>query len=495
MNSAFSQPFDNTYSRLSGDFFSRQKPDRVSSPALIKVNRALAQKLGIDPDWLQSDQGVAFVAGNYLPDGTDPIATVYAGHQFGGFSPRLGDGRAILLGEIVASNGQRYDIQLKGSGRTPYSRGGDGRAPLGPVLREYVVSEAMAALGVPTTRALAAVTTGDLVMRETPLPGAVLARVAKSHLRIGTLQYFAARNDLKSLQVLVNYVIRRHYPEAAGSENPVLAMLNGVIRKQAGLIAQWQALGFIHGVMNTDNMLLSGETIDYGPCAFLDEFEPDKTFSSIDQGGRYAYANQPRIAHWNLSVLAQLLLPLINSNPEEALVAAQAAIDTFPEQYQSAYFTRMRARLGFLTQMGEDAKLIQDLLILMQKEQADYTLTFRLLSDLASPEGAGAQGVSELIELPESFSEWLERWKVRISNENTDPVAIQTLMYASNPAFIPRNHLLEEVIVAATTDSDFKPFERLVDALSQPFDYQRDLKRYALPPREDQVVRQTFCGT
>lgn len=495
MNSAFSQPFDNTYSRLSGDFFSRQKPDTVSNPALIKVNRALAQKLGIDPDWLQSDQGVAFVAGNYLPDGSDPIATVYAGHQFGGFSPRLGDGRAVLIGEIVASNGQRYDIQLKGSGRTPYSRGGDGRAPLGPVLREYVVSEAMAVLGVPTTRALAAVSTGDLVMREAPLPGAVLARVAKSHLRIGTLQYFAARKDLKSLQVLVNYVINRHYPESARSKNPVLAMLNGVIQKQAELIAQWQVLGFIHGVMNTDNMLLSGETIDYGPCAFLDEFEPGKTFSSIDQGGRYAYANQPRIAHWNLSVLAQLLLPLINDSPEKALAAAQAAIDTFPDHYQSAYLKRMRTKLGLLTETEDDAKLIQDLLELMQKEQTDYTLTFRLLSDLARPEAAGEQSVSALIEPPDSFSEWLERWKIRIKSEASDPAAIQTLMYASNPVFIPRNHLLEEVIVAATTESDFEPFESLVDVLSDPFVYQDDLKHFALPPRQDQVVRQTFCGT
>ncbi len=300
MTSPFSRPFDNSYSRLPTEFFSRQRPDPVSNPALIKVNHSLAHELGIDVEWLESDQGVAFVAGNYLPQGTDPIATVYAGHQFGGFSPRLGDGRAVLIGEILAENGQRYDLQLKGSGRTAYSRGGDGRAPLGPVLREYVLSEAMSALDVPTTRALAAVLTGDLVMRATPLPGAVLARVAKSHLRIGTVQYFASRNDLKSLKVLVDYVIKRHYPVAENSANPVLAMLNGIIQRQAQLIAQWQSLGFIHGVMNTDNMLLSGETIDYGPCAFLDEFEPGKTFSSIDHGGRYAFSNQPRIAHWNL---------------------------------------------------------------------------------------------------------------------------------------------------------------------------------------------------
>ncbi len=495
MTSAFSLPFDNSYSRLPGDFFSRQKPATVANPVLIKANHSLARKLGIDPYWLESDQGVSFVAGNYLPDGADPIATVYAGHQFGGFSPRLGDGRAVLMGEIVANDGQRYDIQLKGSGRTPYSRGGDGRAPLGPVLREYVVSEAMAVLGVPTTRALAAVTTGDMVMRETPLPGAVLARVAKSHLRIGTLQYFAARNDLDSLKELVAYVIKRHYPKSGDSANPVLAMLQGVIQRQAGLIAQWQSLGFIHGVMNTDNMLLSGETIDYGPCAFLDEYEPGKTFSSIDHGGRYAYANQPKIAHWNLSMLAQLLLPLIDDKPEKALADAQAAIDLFPEQFQSAYLQRMRTKLGLLTELEDDAQLIQDLLELMQTERTDYTLTFRLLSDLAGPDGLEKHSVSGLIKLPNRFSEWLERWTTRMQTEDSDLTAIQTLMYANNPVFIPRNHLLEEVIAAATTESNLLPFEKLMDVLSHPFDYQDDLKRYALPPRKDQVVRQTFCGT
>jgi len=495
MSSPFSRPFDNSYSRLPGDFFSRQTPDAVSSPVLIKANHALAHQLGIDPDWLESDQGVAFVAGNYLPEGADPIATVYAGHQFGGFSPRLGDGRAVLIGEIIAEDGQRYDLQLKGSGRTPYSRGGDGRAPLGPVLREYVVSEAMAALGVPTSRALAAVITGDLVMRETPLPGAVLARVAKSHLRIGTMQYFAARNDLKSLGVLVEYVIKRHYPESENSANPVLSMLNGIIQKQAELIAQWQSLGFIHGVMNTDNMLLSGDTIDYGPCAFLDEFEPGKTFSSIDHGGRYAYGNQPQIAHWNLSVLTQLLLPLISDNQDQALADGQAAIDAFPAQYQSAYLKGMRSKLGLGTELDSDAELIQGLLKLMQEEQTDYTLTFRLLSDLAAPDNATQQAVNELIALPTSFSGWLERWQSRIAKEKQEPIAIQSLMYANNPVFIPRNHLLEEVIAAATTEMNFEPFEKLIDVLNHPYEYRASLSRFALPPQEDQVVKQTFCGT
>lgn len=495
MSSPFSRPFDNSYSRLPADFFSRQKPDSVSGPVLIKANHCLARNLGIDPDWLESEQGVAFVAGNYLPQGADPIAAVYAGHQFGGFSPRLGDGRAVLIGEILAADGQRYDLQLKGSGRTAYSRGGDGRAPLGPVLREYVLSEAMAVLGVPTTRALAAVLSGDLVMRETPLPGAVLARVAKSHLRIGTIQYFAARNDLKSLKVLVDYVIKRHYPESASSASPVLAMLNGIIQKQAELIAQWQALGFIHGVMNTDNMLLSGETIDYGPCAFLDEFEPGKTFSSIDHGGRYAYSNQPQIAHWNLRVLAQSLLPLINDNQDQALAEAQAAIDAFPSQYQSAYLDRMRAKLGLSDADGAAVELIQDLLKLMQEEQTDYTLTFRVLGDLAGPDNAAEQGVHELIELPARFSGWIKRWKSQIADAKQNPSDIQSLMYRNNPAFIPRNHLLEEVISAATKEMNFEPFETLMDVLNRPFSYCNSLRRFARPPHADQVVKQTFCGT
>lgn len=487
--------FDNSYSRLPSEFYSRQKPENVSQPGLIKINRELAIELGIDPDWLESEQGIAFAAGNYLPPGSDPIATVYAGHQFGGYSPRLGDGRAVLIGEVISPAGQRFDLQLKGSGRTPYSRGGDGRAPLGPVLREYIVSEAMALYGVPTSRSLAAVTTGDWVNRETPLPGAVLTRVAKSHLRIGTLQYFAARNDLKTLRLLVDYVIDRHYPEATASANPVLAMLDGVIRNQASLIAHWQSLGFIHGVMNTDNILLSGETIDYGPCAFLDEFQPDKTFSSIDHGGRYAYGNQAQIAHWNLSVLAQLLLPLLSNNQDEALASGQAAIDAFPGYYQSAYLLIMRGKLGLTSTHGNDAQLIQDLLVLMKEERADYTLTFRRLSDLANPDIEAGKTVAGLYQVPESFSGWLEQWQQSMSTQAETAEQIQAQMYLRNPVFIPRNHLLEEVIVAATGSQDFAPFHKLLKVLDKPFDFQTSMARYATPPEEDQVVQQTFCGT
>lgn len=495
MSKPFSNPFDNSYSRLPDEFFRRQPPLQVSSPGLIKVNCDLAQSLGIDPQWLTSGQGVEFIAGNYLPPGSDPIATVYAGHQFGGFNPRLGDGRAVLIGEIVAADGQRYDLQLKGSGPTPYSRGGDGRSPLGPVLREYVVSEAMAVLGVPTTRALAAATTGDMVMRERPLPGAVLARVAKSHIRIGTLQYFAARKNSASLRLLVDYIINRHYPNSKQAKNPVLAMLNAVICRQAELIAQWQSLGFIHGVMNTDNMLISGETIDYGPCAFLDEFEPGKTFSSIDHGGRYAYSNQPQIGHWNLSVLAQLLLPLLHDDQELALAEGQAAIDAYPDQYQSAYTHNMRAKLGFEEKHDTDVKLIQDLLQLMHQEKLDYTLTFRRLSDLSSPHTPDDQGVKELIELTPALDGWFKQWQQRIGKESRDPGDIQKQMYAANPVFIPRNHLLQQVIEAATEKADFRPFNQLLEVLRTPFEYRPAERRFALPPENHEIVQQTFCGT
>jgi uncharacterized protein YdiU (UPF0061 family) len=487
--------FDNSYARLPTDFYSSQKPERVSQPGLIRVNKSLAIELGLDPLWLESEQGIAFLAGNYLPEGAEPIATVYAGHQFGGYSPRLGDGRAVLIGEIISPLGHRYDIQLKGSGRTPYSRGGDGRAPLGPVLREYIVSEAMAVLGVPTTRALAAVTTGDTVLRETPLPGAVLARVAKSHLRIGTMQYFSARNDSSTLRTLVDYVIDRHYPNSKESPNTVLSMLDSIIQNQAALIAQWQSLGFIHGVMNTDNMLLSGETIDYGPCAFLDQFEPDKTFSSIDHGGRYAYGNQPQIAHWNLSVLTQLLLPLLHDDQNEALVLGQAAIDAFPGYYQTAFLKVMRKKLGLTSEHSDDASLIQQLLTLMKNEKCDYTLTFRSLSDAANPEVSSDSTIAPIFELPDAFNRWLTVWQSRVSAESQTPATRQDLMYKNNPVFIARNHLVEEAIASATQWQDFEPFNQLVDVLARPFSYKPALARYALPPTEEQEVQKTFCGT
>jgi len=495
MSSTNTLPFDNSYARLGEQFYTRQLPVPVSSPGLIRVNHTLADKLGIDPHWLESDQGVEFVAGNFIAEGSEPLASVYAGHQFGGWNPQLGDGRAILLGEVLGRDGLRYDIQLKGSGRTPYSRGGDGRAPLGPVLREYIVSEAMSVLGVPTSRALGAVTTGEWVMREGRVPGAVLARVAQSHIRIGTLQFFASRQDNLSLETLIEHVIQRHYPQAAETENPVRTMLDGVVAKQASLVARWQSLGFIHGVMNTDNMLLSGETIDYGPCAFMDEYEPGKVFSSIDHGGRYAYGNQPPVAHWNLSVLTQTLLPFLDSDEDKALASGQAAIDAFPGLYQAALMNEMRKKLGLAERADDDAVLIQDLLKLMHENHMDFTLTFRKLSDMVDEKTASGGGVGSLVELPASFDDWLVRWQQRLGLHPIEAAKRQRAMYTANPVYIPRNHLVEEAISAAEKQQNFEPFNQLVDLLMNPFEFDPSRVRYATPPRPEQVVTQTFCGT
>ena len=487
--------FDNSYVQLPERFYTHQLPVPVSSPSSIQVNHTLARDLGFDPDWLESEAGTAMIAGNFIPEGADPIATVYAGHQFGGWSSQLGDGRAILLGEVIARDGIRYDIQLKGSGRTPYSRGGDGRAPLGPVLREYIVSEAMAALGVPTTRALAAVTSGDWVTREGRLPGAVLARVAQSHIRIGTFEFFAARQDFDALRILVQHVIERHYPLAEQDEHPVRAMLDGVIKNQARLVAQWQLLGFIHGVMNTDNMLLSGETIDYGPCAFMDEYNPSTVFSYIDKGGRYAYQNQAHIAHWNLSALTNALLPLLDEDQDKALASGQAAIDAFPGLYQAAYQQGMLEKLGLVENGPEDLELIQDLLQIMQAEQTDFTLTFRRLADLADPQANTGNHVDSLIELPGAFAPWLERWNRRLTADKQDPHLRQQRMYLVNPVYIPRNHLVEEAINAAIDQQNFEPFQMLLELVTQAMNFEHTKARYATPPRPEQVVTQTFCGT
>ncbi len=390
--------FDNTYARLPEYFYARLDPTPVAAPHIVKVNVELARELGLDADALTSEHGVAILAGNRVAEGSEPIAMAYAGHQFGHFVPQLGDGRANLLGELVSRDGQRYDIQLKGSGRTPFSRGGDGRAALGPVLREYIVSEAMAALGVPTTRALAAVTTGERVLRETILPGAVLTRVAASHLRVGTFQYFAARGDVEGLCVLADYAIARHYPEAAHAKEPYRALLEGVIARQAQLIAQWMLLGFIHGVMNTDNTSISGETIDYGPCAFMEAYDPAKVYSSIDHGGRYAYGNQPRVALWNLARLAESLLPVLvqeSGSEEAALVAANEALSAFEPQFEAARVAGMRRKLGLVAEREGDAALAENLLQCMAANRADFTLTFRRLCDAAAgPEGdAGSSHV------------------------------------------------------------------------------------------------------
>jgi uncharacterized protein YdiU (UPF0061 family) len=486
-------PFDNSYARLPEHFYSRLAPTTVAEPGPIRVNRALAEYLNIDADWLASPEGTAAIAGNAVPEGAEPLATVYAGHQFGNYNPQLGDGRAILLGEVVARDGQRFDIQLKGSGPTPYSRGGDGRSPLGPVLREYIVSEAMYALGIPTTRALAAVTTGEPVARERFEPGAILARVASSHLRIGTLQFFAARGDLEALQTLVDHVLARHYPDAGG-DNRALTLLNCVIDAQARLVARWQLVGFIHGVMNTDNMLLCGETIDYGPCAFMDSFHPDTVYSSIDHAGRYAYRNQPGIAHWNLAVLAQTLLPILAEDQDQAVEIAQGAVDVFPDTFMAAHTEGLGRKLGLAEVTGDDTRLIEDLFTVMAEQELDFTLTFRHLADLADPHSEAAK-VDDLFTAPEPLQTWITRWQTRLAQDSATPAERQRAMYRANPAFIPRNHQVQAAISAAADDGDFSVFHRLVERLEKPMAYSEADSDLAVPPRPEQVVRQTFCGT
>ncbi|MDJ0777005.1 MAG: YdiU family protein [Gammaproteobacteria bacterium] len=482
--------FDNSYAQLPDRFYTRLSPVPVSSPGPIRVNRELAQLLGIDADWLASATGTRVVAGNELPEGAEPIATVYAGHQFGSWNPRLGDGRAILLGEVIAGDGERYDIQLKGSGITPYSRNGDGRAPLGPVLREYIVSEAMAALGIPTSRSLAAVTTGEQVYREQPLAGAILARVAKSHIRVGTLQYFASVGDVDGIRLLVDHVIERHYPEAADADTPVLAMYENIIRSQAELIAHWQSIGFIHGVMNTDNMLLSGETIDYGPCAFMDRYDSAMVFSSIDHGGRYAYRNQPAIAHWNLAALGNSLLPLLDPDQEKATEIAQNALNQFPDLFFEAFFTRMRAKLGLITAEESDTELVQEWLDLLERNGADFTLAFRRLAELP----AARKDIAVLFDFDDGYTDWLDKWRARCARESPSDAERGARMLATNPALIPRNHLVEAAIEAGYA-GDFEPFHRLADRLAHPFDFGAGDIDFARPPRAEEVVQQTFCGT
>jgi uncharacterized protein YdiU (UPF0061 family) len=487
-------PFENTYAALPANFFARVAPTPVVSPKLIKLNRPLAVHLGLDPDRLASPEGAEILAGKRIPDGADPIAMAYAGHQFGHFVPQLGDGRAILLGEVIDAGGVRRDIQLKGSGPTPYSRRGDGRAALGPVLREYIVSEAMAAFGIPTTRSLAAVMTGERVMRETPLPGAVLTRVASSHIRVGTFQYFAARGDTEGVRRLADHVIGRHYPDVAKADRPYHALLEGVIARQASLVARWLLVGFIHGVMNTDNTSISGETIDYGPCAFMDHYDPATVFSSIDEQGRYAYANQPRIALWNLTRLAECLLPLLADVQDEAIAEAQSALGDFAKRFGDAYQAGLRGKLGLFMARDGDPALAQDLLDAMAKNQADFTLTFRRLSD-AALDPAGDHDVRQLFADPTAYDDWAVRWRQRIGDEPRDAAARQTAMRAVNPAFIPRNHRVEAIIEAAVNRDDFAPFEELLAVLSKPYQDQPALSGYADPPEPHQRVLQTFCGT
>jgi uncharacterized protein YdiU (UPF0061 family) len=483
--------FQNSYAHLPPAFGARVAPSAAVAPKLIAFNRPLADQLGIGAGDADDAALAAAFSGLAPPVGAEPFAMAYAGHQFGHFVPQLGDGRAILLGEVVGRDGIRYDVQLKGAGQTPFSRRGDGRAALGPVLREYLVSEAMAALGVPTTRSLAAVMTGDLVYRETALPGAVLTRVAHSHIRVGTFQYFAARQDLAALSTLTNYAIARHCPEVAHSENPALSLLAHVIARQAELVAQWMSVGFIHGVMNTDNMSVSGQTIDYGPCAFLDVYHPNAVFSSIDEHGRYAFANQPRIAQWNLTRFAETLLPLIADASETAVKLATNELDGFGPVFNAAFARLFRAKLGLSGAADGDMALVQELLSIMAAGEADFTNTFRALVEAETdPDPFVFQFAAA--EAPQA---WLRAWRARLSQEVAGPEPRRAAMEAVNPDRIPRNHLIEAVIQAATRDGDFSLFHQMAAALAAPYSTDPAFAPYRAAPAPDERVIRTFCGT
>lgn len=485
--------FDNSYARLPDRFFTRQAPTRVSQPRLIRINHVLARQLGIDVETLTGVEGVEILAGNRLARGSLPLAMVYAGHQFGSFVPQLGDGRAILLGEVIDRDGIRRDIQLKGSGPTPYSRRGDGRAALGPVLREYILSEAMAALEIPSTRALAAVATGETIWRETPVPGAIFVRVASSHVRVGTFQFFAARGDVDGVRQLADYAIARHYPQARDTTNPYRAFLDLVIARQADLVAKWLLVGFIHGVMNTDNMTIAGETIDYGPCAFMDAYHPGMVYSSIDEQGRYAYGNQPAIAQWNLARLAETLLPLLDVDGNVAVEVARDALGIYATRFQSAYEAGMARKLGLLRPRPDDRILVQGLLDCMTEVGADFTVTFRQLADAVSDPSKSSQ-LRNAFSQSEAFDDWTYRWRARLDDESGDRNERSAAMREISPVYIPRNHLVAEAIAAAE-NNDFTVFETLLDVLSAPFVERPGLERFAAAPRPDQIVRQTFCGT
>jgi uncharacterized protein YdiU (UPF0061 family) len=481
--------FDDSFVRELEGLYEPWRAASVPAPRLVVLNEEVAAELGVDPSALRTPEGVAVLVGNVVPEGTTPVAMAYSGHQFGGYSPRLGDGRALLLGEVLDVHGNRRDLHLKGSGRTPFARGGDGKAPLGPMLREYVIGEAMHALGIPTTRALSVVATGEEVVRETLQPGAVLARVAASHLRVGTFQYAAASGDVALVRRLADYAIHRHHPAAAEAENPYLALFEAVVDAQAALIARWMLVGFIHGVMNTDNMAISGETIDYGPCAFMDAYDPATVFSSIDHGGRYAYGNQPLIAQWNLARLAESLLPLIHEQTDEAVAAATDVLQSFTDRYETAWRRGMRAKLGLTGAEAEDVALIDDLLDVMREQRIEFTATFRALS--AAVRGDDAP-VRAWFTDPAAFDAWAPRWRQRLGAEAPEVAAA---MDRVNPVYIPRNHLVDEALTAATA-GDLAPLHRLVDVLRAPFDERPGLEAFAEPASADfGGSYRTFCGT
>ncbi|CAA6804941.1 MAG: Selenoprotein O and cysteine-containing homologs [uncultured Thiotrichaceae bacterium] len=487
--------FDNTQTKMPDAFYERVNPTPVKKPDLIKLNEEFATELGLDIDALKSSDAIDTYGGNYIPEGADPIALAYAGHQFGNLVPQLGDGRAILLGEVVSPEGIRYDIQLKGAGRTPFSRGGDGRAAIGPIMREYLLSEAMVKLGVPTTRALAAVTTGEEVVRDRILPGAVITRIATGFVRVGTFQYFAIRDNKDAVKQLADSVIARNYPEVTNAENPYLALLEAVAERQATLIAKWMQFGFIHGVMNTDNMSIAGETIDYGPCAFMDEFDFNRVYSSIDRNGRYAYSNQPIMGQWNLIRLAETFLPLLHKDSEQAVSIAEEILKGFQTQYEVYWLEGMRSKIGLTKPEEGDRGLINELLQCMADNKADFTLTFHYLSQLELASTESNKAIRDLFTKPEAFDAWAIKWRERLTRENSRDEERKAAMQAMNPIYIPRNHQIEAAIRAAEDHDDFSVFHELYDVLQTPFNFQSGKESYMLPPEPEEEVLQTFCGT
>ncbi|QPJ62307.1 MAG: YdiU family protein [Candidatus Nitronauta litoralis] len=484
--------FDNSFARTFEGFFAPCEAAPAIAPKILQFNHALAEELGLDPVALDSEAGQAIFSGNEVPVGAEPIAQVYAGHQFGGYASQLGDGRALLLGEVIDTNQKRRDIQLKGSGPTPFSRGGDGKAPLGPVLREYLIGESMHALGIPTTRALAAVATGEDVYREKVLPGAVLTRIAASHIRVGTFEFFARKGGVEKVRELADYSIARHYPDIADAENPYLAFFKAVSDAQASLVARWMNIGFIHGVMNTDNMTISGETIDYGPCAFMDTYRPGTVFSSIDRHGRYAYANQPVILGWNLTRLAETLIPLVDPVKDRSIELLNECIQNIPSLYETHWLAGMRSKIGLTTEDPQDLDLMNDLLWVMKDAEADFTLFFRRLSQVLRGD---SDPVQEVLDQSGAFNVWARRWEKRLEKEGTDPESGAQTMDQVNPIYIPRNHKVEEALAAATDKEDMTPFTELLSVISHPFDEVPGKEAYAGPPPVPDPSYKTFCGT
>ncbi|WP_341760259.1 protein adenylyltransferase SelO [Candidatus Endowatersipora endosymbiont of Watersipora subatra] len=486
--------FDNSYSTLPNRFYAKNLPVPVDSPELIILNEPLANYLGFESSWLKSSSCVNMFSGNSLPDGTEPLSMAYAGHQFGHWISCLGDGRAVLLGEMIATDNKRYDIQLKGSGQTLFSRTGDGRAWIGPIMREYIVSEAMNALGILTTRALAVVTTGEMVLREKAFPGGIITRVASSHIRVGTFQYFAARGDIEGLRILADYTIQRLYPEIMKKRRPYLSFLEVVVSIQAKLIAHWMSVGFIHGVMNTDNMAISGETIDYGPCAFMDDYHPDKVFSSIDKRGYYAYRKQNRAAHWNLVCLAKCLLPLLDENERKALSLAQQTVDHFSNQYQKSYNKIFGEKIGLPCPTEDNNKLIFDLLVLMESHHCDFTHTFYTLSEVHDAEGED-NAFLVLFNHSTEARRWFKKWRTQIGETDESLCFAKEIMRMRNPAIIPRNHHIDRVIHQVLESGSFKEFYLMNKALQNPYSRLNENDIFSSPPLEEDKVKYTFCGT